>query len=127
MSITRTSLWLPPLAYMALIFYLSAQSDPMRGVTTQVWDKLLHAVEYAALAALFCRALLGEGLGPRATFAAAALLTAAYGASDEYHQMFVPLRNADLQDWIVDCVGGCIGAIGYLGQGRTRVEMRTRK
>ena len=108
---TRVTLWLPPLAYMALIFYLSSQSDPLPQLTAHVWDKLLHALEYAGLAALFARALLGEGLGWTASVAAAALLAAAYGATDEYHQLSVPLRTADLQDWIVDVVGASLGAL----------------
>jgi VanZ family protein len=108
---SRVGLWLPPLAYMALIFYLSSQSNPLPEVTVRVWDKLLHAVEYAVLAALFGRALVGEGQGWVASFAAAALLAAAYGATDEYHQSFVPLRNADVRDWMVDAAGACLGAL----------------
>jgi VanZ family protein len=109
--VTRTSLWLPPLAYMALIFCFSSQSNPMPTITEHVWDKLLHTLEYAGLAVLLCRALLGEGLGSLATFVAAVLLAGAYGASDEYHQMFVPLRNPDLRDWIVDILGAALGAL----------------
>jgi VanZ family protein len=108
--ITHLSLWLPPLAYMALIFFLSSQSDPLPTVTAHVWDKLLHTVEYAALAVLLARAFLGEGLESVMTFVAAVLLTAAYGATDEYHQSWVPFRNADVRDWIVDLIGACAGA-----------------
>jgi len=111
---TRLSLWLPPLVYMALIFYVSSQSDPLPEVTGYVWDKLLHAIEYAGLAALFGRALLGEGLGSVTSFAAALLLAAAYGGTDEYHQLSVPLRTADLQDWMVDVGGACLGALVYV-------------
>jgi VanZ family protein len=110
---TRASLWLPPVAYMAVIFYVSAQSDPLPVVTAHVWDKLLHALEYAALGTLFARALFGEGLGLAATFIVAALLGAAYGASDEYHQLLVPMRDPDVQDWIVDVIGAALGAAGY--------------
>ena len=108
---TRVSLWLPPVVYMAVIFYLSSQSDPLPEVTARVWDKILHAVEYAGLAALLRRALLGEGLGPLTAFAAAALLAAAYGATDEYHQLWVPRRTGDLQDWMVDVIGAWLGAL----------------
>jgi VanZ family protein len=111
---TRVGLWLPPFAYMALIFYFSSQSDPVPVITAHVWDKALHALEYAGLAALVGRALLGEGLGSLATFLAAVLLTGAYGASDEYHQMFVPLRSADLRDWIADLLGASLGAVACL-------------
>jgi hypothetical protein len=48
----RLHLWLPPLAYAVLIFLLSAQSNPLPALTTHVWDKLLHMVEFAGLALL---------------------------------------------------------------------------
>jgi VanZ family protein len=111
---THLSLWLPPVAYMALIFYLSAQSNPLPELTKHVWDKLLHGFEYAVLAALLGRALLGEGLSAVTTVVAAVLLASAYGASDEYHQRFVPMRSSDVQDWMVDVFGSSLGACGCL-------------
>jgi VanZ family protein len=119
---TRVSLWLPPLVYMALIFYLSSQSNPLPEVTARVWDKILHTIEYAVLAALFARALLGEALGRVASFAAAALLAAAYGATDEYHQLFVPLRNGNLQDWLVDVIGASLGALASVVRAARRLK-----
>ena len=106
----RAMLWLPPLAYMVLIFVLSSESRPMPVVTEHVWDKLLHFVEYGVLGWLFYRALRGEGLGWAAAFVAAALATGGYGASDEWHQSFVPLRDANTRDWLTDVLGGAIGA-----------------
>jgi VanZ family protein len=106
----RASLWLPPIAYMAIIYYLSSQSDPVPQVTSVVWDKLLHFVEYGGLATLLARALLGEGLTARAALVAAILATSAYGATDEVHQLTVPQRQADVRDWIVDSIGAAAGA-----------------
>ena len=108
--IRRAGLWLPPLAYMALIYYLSSQSDPIPQVTSVVWDKLLHFVEYGALAVLLTRAMLGEGLTAGVAVVAAILLTSAYGATDEVHQSRVPQRQADVRDWIVDSIGAAAGA-----------------
>ena len=110
----RASLWLPPLAYMTVIYYMSSQPDPTPALTTLVYDKLLHLLEYAGLAALLSRALIGEGSSAPTTFFVALNLASAYGASDEYHQLFAPSRDADLQDWIVDTAGAALGAIGYL-------------
>jgi VanZ family protein len=95
---------------MGIIYYLSSQSDPVPQVTSVVWDKLLHFVEYGGLATLFARALLGEGLAVPATIVAAVVLTSAYGASDEIHQSTVPQRQADVRDWLVDGVGASVGA-----------------
>jgi VanZ family protein len=30
-----------------------------------------------------------------------------YGASDEFHQRFVPGRTADVLDWLADSLGAC--------------------
>jgi VanZ family protein len=109
----RVLLWLPPLVYMILIFHFSSESQPMPEVTAHVWDKLLHLAEYGLLGGLFCRALRGEGLGWRAALIAAAVAASAYGASDEWHQAFVPLRESSVRDWIADLLGGAMGAVVY--------------
>ena len=36
-----------------------------------------------------------------------------YGASDEWHQSFVPGRDADILDWLADTLGASI-ALTYL-------------
>ena len=106
----RAWLWVPPLLYMAVIFYLSSQPEPMPGVTTRVWDKALHFIEYGALCVLFCRALHGEGLAALRLALLAVVLTSAYGATDEVHQSFVPERNAGADDWLADTTGGAAAA-----------------
>src|SRR5205823_7164954 len=101
----RVSLWLPPLVYMILIFHFSSESNPLPEVTERISDKLLHLTEYTGLAFLFCRALTGEGLSWLAAGAAAVLLTSMYGATDEWHQAFVPLRSSDFRDSLADTTG----------------------
>ena len=105
---------------MALIFYASSQSDPAPGLTTAVSDKLLHALCYAGLAALFCRALLDEDLSAVSALTLAILLTSTYGASDEYHQRFVPMRSSDMGDWAGDSVGAVFGSMAYLALRRAQ-------
>jgi VanZ family protein len=106
----RAWLWVPPLVYMLAIFLLSSESQPLPALTGQVWDKLLHLAEYAALGLLFCRALRGEGCTWSAAIVLAALLATGYGASDEWHQSFVPLRDSNVRDWVADALGGMTGA-----------------
>ena len=110
MTLRRISLWLPPLVYMAVIYYFSSQSQPMPQITAHVWDKLLHTIEYTGLAVLLFRAVSGEGLGLWTAAAATVVLVSAYGASDEWHQMFVPMRSSDVYDWLTDTLAGAIGA-----------------
>ena len=92
----------PPLALMALIFYLSAQPDP--GADVGGAGRLLaHAVEYAALAALWSWALV-PWLGRRA-IVAAVVISLLYAVTDELHQASVPGRDADPLDVLTDAVG----------------------
>src|SRR4051794_28964281 len=109
----RVMLWLPPVAIMLVIFSLSSQSRPLPLLTEHVWDKLLHFTEYAALGAAWYRALRGEGLSAASALVAAALATGAFGVSDEWHQSFVPLRDASIRDWMTDLMGGAAGAAGF--------------
>lgn len=111
--VRRAGFWLPPLLYMAAIFHFSSESQPMPALTEHVWDKLLHLTEYAGLGLLWCRALRSEGVGWSAAIALAAVAVMLYGASDEWHQSFVPLRDSSVRDWLADMLGGTLGAAGY--------------
>jgi VanZ family protein len=94
---------------MAVIFTLSAQSNPLPAVTARVWDKLLHLMEYGGLALLLARALVGDGRSWRAALVGATLLASAYGATDEYHQSLVPGRESSVLDWSADTLGAIVG------------------
>jgi len=103
-------LWGPVVAYMALIFAISAQPQPP--LPSQLSDKQGHSIGYMGLAVTVSRALAG-GLtaGTQLPIAAAAwALTSAYGATDEWHQSFVPGRSADVHDWYADATGALLGA-----------------
>jgi VanZ family protein len=91
---------------MGLIFYLSAQSSvgPELPAFTRV---IAHFSEYALLAALW-RWALHPFLGARAT-AAAAAISILYAIGDEIHQGFVPGRDSDPVDVLVDCCGIAFG------------------
>jgi VanZ family protein len=111
----RAVLWLPPLAYMAVIFYLSSEPNPLPILTENIWDKAIHATEYGVLGILLCRAFLGEGLPVAIAGLWAFALTSVYGGSDEWHQFFTPGRNSDLRDWAADTTGAAIGVAVYAG------------
>jgi VanZ family protein len=110
----RLWLWLPVALYLGLIFYLSSLANPLPVLTQHVWDKLLHATEYAGLGVLLVRGLRGEGMPWRTAVLLAMLLASLYGASDEWHQSFVPGRDSDVNDWYADTVGGGLGALAGL-------------
>jgi VanZ family protein len=97
--------------YMAVIFYLSGELEPLPELTAVVWDKALHFLEYAGLAVFLVRAFRGEGIAFRHAFVAAAGVASLYAASDEIHQIWVPGRDAAVRDWLA----GSLGAIGGAG------------
>jgi VanZ family protein len=116
----RVSLWLPPVLYMLLIFYLSSQPEPLPALTERVWDKAIHFPEYLVLCALLLRALRGEGLSIARAALLGLVLTSAYGASDEFHQSFVPKRTADVFDWLADSTGAASAAVIFSTASRLR-------
>lgn len=109
----RLSLWLPPIAYMVLIFYVSGQSDPFPTITPYFWDKAVHFSEYGVLGIFFCRAIRGEQVGWPLALTLALVATAAYGASDEWHQAYVAMRSSDIHDWFADTLGAALGLTLY--------------
>jgi VanZ family protein len=93
--------WLPVLGWMGIIFYLSHQpSDeiPQFGVIDLLVKKGAHFGAYFILAWL-ARFALGR-------WDWALLLTAVYAISDEYHQTFIPGRDGNVIDVVIDCLGG---------------------
>jgi VanZ family protein len=75
-------------------------------------DSTLHAVEYGILALLLLRALAkGQWRHVTGSTAIAAIaFAAAYAASDEWHQAFVPGRTSELRDVISDVWGAAAAA-----------------
>jgi VanZ family protein len=109
----RLPAWIPPVALMAVIFVLSARPhlNSGLGAIDLVGRKLAHFAEYALLAFLWWRALVGRMASARAALAAL-LIVSAYAATDEYHQSFVAGRHASPLDWAIDVAGAATAIIG---------------
>lgn len=100
--------WAPVVAWMGLIFFLSAQPDlphPEAGWADMLISSGAHAFVFGVLALLWARAL-GER---RRALLAAFALTALYALSDEFHQAFVPGRHPDALDLLCDGGGALLG------------------
>ncbi len=99
------------LAWAGFIFWVSAQPNPFPFVPRSflAHDKALHAGAYAVLGALVLGALARPRIAWRA-IALAAFFTTAYGATDEWHQSYVPNREADPGDLAADAAGAVAGA-----------------
>jgi len=102
------TVWLPVVAWAAVIFTLSAIPSLSTGLGT--WDTVLrkgaHVTEYAVLGALLYRALGSEPL--------ALAVGIAYAATDELHQHFVRGRHASPVDVAIDAVGVAAGMLLWL-------------
>lgn len=113
--------WAPVGLYMALIFYASAQ-PALPDAVEHVWDKARHAAGFGGLALLWIWALSDRLSRPVSAGVALAawLLTVLYGAADEWHQSFVPPRQADVLDWLADAVGATVVAVAGVAWSRWR-------
>jgi len=102
------TVWLPVVAWAAVIFTLSSIPSLSTGLGT--WDTILrkgaHLTEYAVLGGLLYRALGREPL--------ALAVGIAYAATDELHQYFVRGRHASPVDVAIDAVGVAAGMLIWL-------------
>ena len=102
------TVWLPVVAWAAVIFAFSSVPDLGTGLGT--WDTVLrkgaHITEYAVLGALLYRALAREAVALAAGIA--------YAATDELHQHFVQGRHASPVDVAIDAVGVALGMLVWL-------------
>ena len=100
---------LPAVLYAGAIFFASSVPNPP-GMPMPSGDKLLHFGVFLGLGFVCARACSGYGFGaPRAAMLGA-LAGAAYGATDEIHQMLVPNRFPELADVVADALGAVAGA-----------------
>jgi VanZ family protein len=139
--------WLPVLIWMALIFSASSDSHsydhssrliapllhwlfpqmPATRVDAIVYfvRKCAHLTEYAVLALLLWRAVRRPvkndprpWIWPEAGLALAIVFL--YAASDEFHQIFVPTRTAQVSDVFIDTAGGAASLLALWMIGRWR-------
>jgi VanZ family protein len=107
----RRFAWALAALYCLAIFLLSSRTPQRLPASPFAHaDKLVHAVEYAVLGGLLARALGGRGLGWTGCLLAVAL-AATYGASDEWHQSFVPGRDSSIADLVADTIGAGVGIV----------------
>jgi len=107
--------WAPAAAWCAVLFAASSLPVRVHDERLRGADKVAHLLEYAVLGALAARALLlgTPGRPARSAVLLAAAIAAAWGLSDEVHQLFVPERAFEWADLAADAVGGLLGAAGY--------------
>ncbi len=101
-----------PLAVMAAIFFLSSRSElPDLDNGRDIQSVAGHFFAYAALGASLSVLLRWLGWSAVRALLAGIVLATLYGVTDEFHQSFVPNRQTDVRDVLVDFLGACAGAL----------------
>ncbi|MBW3534715.1 MAG: VanZ family protein [Gemmatimonadetes bacterium] len=107
--------WGPAALWATVLFLLSSVPDvPGPGwlVSLPAADKVAHAVLYGVLGATLAWANHRGGRdSSRAADVLVVGLGALYGASDEWHQSFVPGRDTSAADFTADVVGLAVGYV----------------
>ena len=98
------------LLWAGVIYFLSDQPGMDTPMIFPFQDKLLHIIVYAVLGFFSMGALeaASHGYRPWQVWLVAGLVSL-YAVLDEFHQRFVPGRNADAFDVLADMVGGLLG------------------
>ena len=109
-------MWGPAAVWAAVLFLLSAWPDPVGPSWLRVSDKAVHFVLFAVLGAAL--ALGRRWSGSTVSHWAVLLVGMLYGATDEWHQAFVPRRTPSLDDWLADLAGVVVGylVVTYLSR-----------
>lgn len=133
---SRLARWLwalgPVILYAGAIVFVSSQSKlPEPGLLAALmklfaksplsawigFDKIEHFLEYSLLGFLVARALqiVGAAKGRALRLVLlTAVLGAAFGATDELHQYFVPNRDSSIFDLFADTLGSATGATAWV-------------
>ena len=108
--------FLPMLLVMATIFFLSSLSGDEVSIYMPSFanaDKVAHCTIYAALAATAIFAF-SSWRRPVACALLAFIISALYGASDEWHQSFVAGRTMDFFDFLADSLAAAVVVVCWL-------------
>lgn len=115
MTKSKLFYWLPPIAWATGIFLLSCLPVKQHEPLFQGVDKVFHFGLFGMLSVLLFFAFFYERRHTALKAALLALLiTATYGAFDEFHQSFTPTRSVNIFDWVADAVGGTLAFLACL-------------
>lgn len=101
--------WLPAIGWMIVIFYFSSRTgNEIRNLFYFIpnlnWG---HLVEYFILG-LLVNFALSKTTRLQRLYLMTVLLCTVYGATDEFHQYFVPGRTPDIVDLTNDAIGSVL-------------------
>jgi len=107
---------IPAILVMAALFKLSTLpgNDPLLN-SIHLGDKIEHFIAYFVLGITLCVWIPSKKwfAKPAVYGVIVIVLCTLFGASDEYHQKFVPGRSSDLHDLAVDFAASVIAVFVY--------------
>ena len=111
--VPKAVFWIPALLWAGLTSFLSM--IPRVGPSSETAEhKIGHIAVFATLAATLMWALRrGHAWRPSKSLMLAFLITAVYGASDEWHQKYVPGRSCEFSDVVLDTVAGAVALFAW--------------
>ncbi|MEK4530976.1 VanZ family protein [Solibacillus sp. FSL K6-1554] len=127
--------WITVFLWMILIFYFSQQPvNISNGLSTTITEQLIETVQtivpleevhvdtvnhivrknahfiiYFFLGIFILGALRKNGINRIRSIWLALFVCIIYAVSDEFHQLFVPGRGAQVKDVLIDCAGAAFG------------------
>lgn len=103
--------WGPAAIWVAITFIVSHQ--PVVVIPFGAPDYVAHVINYGVLGVLLIWALAGGEWASMTApvIASAVLLAVLLGILDEFHQSFIPGREATVRDVVADAVGAAAAAV----------------
>lgn len=96
------------LSYCFLIYWLSNQSSLPAPHWVENQDKAHHFIAFGVMALCAWRYFRHTVLQPRWLALITIGFCSLYGATDEWHQSFIPGRDSDVLDWVADTIGAVL-------------------
>lgn len=104
---TKLAYILPILAALAIFIASSFPGYEVPNMPIMLGDKIVHFAVYFVLGlSILISLVVDKNHWTNAKIIMMSIILGAiYGASDEFHQSFVPGRSVELLDWLADCLG----------------------
>ena len=103
----------------------SIPSDKLPAVRVLGFDKLVHFGIYLVLCLLLHRSFRNQSRSPflrEHSLIMSIIVSILYGATDEFHQLYVPGRSSSVYDLFANALGGLSYSAYWHFRGRKRVE-----
>jgi hypothetical protein len=113
-NIIRLS-WIIVIIIAISIFYISSLTFKAGNAVATNYNSIVYHFFAFFWLAFFLNIALGKGQKNRRTFIfIAIIITIVYGTLDEFHQLYVPGRCCDFNDFLVDSAGALTSSFIYV-------------